>query len=474
MSSTDSYGRRTWDEAEYAERARQRQQQGNQSADLASQKNVRKFFESRREQLEKVEKFNSVTFVGSMNAKEASFFCDVCNRRFKDDLKFVEHLNSKEHLVNSGFSHESELQREVTLEQVKERLRQLKAKMERSREKAPEVDFATGVQQMREKYEQQKQKKKAKKRKRQERQDPDVDAEDLEVKKLMGFGSFKNKDEKREFRISNLKDASLIGLNSVTLAFLTNDRYEEIEQWIDDIRQFPGQVIISIGGATGEYPSDCRSVEEEASRLIELVARAGFTGIDLDIEGTVLERHSKVAKIAKIINLVQSHFGEQFYVSLTLPIEFEGGLNDDALWALNMMISSKVHLNVVNAMIMDYYTKLPHGSNWGAENIRVLKEMNRQLRLNLHLTEEQAWRMTGLCPMIGYNDDNTVFSLEDFDRVLAFAKSKNVALVTYWAINRDQVAPTRDMLKLKKNVYAFSNAQSRDLEYCRKVQDYFH
>ncbi|KAG7884284.1 hypothetical protein KL938_002156 [Ogataea parapolymorpha] len=191
MSSTDSYGRRTWDEAEYAERARQKQQQNNQTADPSAKKNVRKFFESRREQLEKVEKFNSVTFVGSMNAKEASFFCDVCNRRFKDDLKFVEHLNSKEHLVNSGFSHESELQREVTLDQVKERLKQLKEKMERTQGNAPEVDFATGVQQMREKYEQEKQKKKAKKRKRQERQDPDVDEEDLEIKKLMGFGSFK-------------------------------------------------------------------------------------------------------------------------------------------------------------------------------------------------------------------------------------------------------------------------------------------
>ncbi|KAH3670099.1 hypothetical protein OGATHE_002912 [Ogataea polymorpha] len=191
MSSTDSYGRRTWDEAEYAERARRRQQQTNETADPSAKKNVRKFFESRREQLEKVDKFNSVTFVGSMNFKEASFFCDVCNRRFKDDLKFVEHLNSKEHLVNSGFSHESELQREVTLDQVKERLKQLKAKLDKPQENAPEVDFATGVQQMREKYEQEKQKKKAKKRKRQERQDPDVDEEDAEIKKLMGFGSFK-------------------------------------------------------------------------------------------------------------------------------------------------------------------------------------------------------------------------------------------------------------------------------------------
>ncbi|KAG7813545.1 hypothetical protein KL921_001091 [Ogataea angusta] len=174
-----------------SEKGHIRQQQSKQSADPAAKKSVRKFFESRREQLEKVDKFNSVTFVGSMNAKEASFFCDVCNRRFKDDLKFVEHLNSKEHLVNSGISSEAELQREVTLDQVKERLKQLKAKMERTREKAPEVDFATGVQQMREKYEQEKQKRKAKKRKRHERQDPDVDGEDLEIKKLMGFGSFK-------------------------------------------------------------------------------------------------------------------------------------------------------------------------------------------------------------------------------------------------------------------------------------------
>ncbi|KAG7879966.1 hypothetical protein KL905_001459 [Ogataea polymorpha] len=283
-----------------------------------------------------------------------------------------------------------------------------------------------------------------------------------------------SKDESKAFRLSNLKDASRIGLNSVTLAFLTNDRYEEIEQWTEDVRQFPGQVILSIGGATGEYPSDCRSVEEEAFRLIDLVTRAGFKGIDLDIEGSVLERQNKVAKIARIISLVQSHFGTQFHVSLTLPVEFQGGLNDDALWALDELISNKVHIKIVNAMIMDYYTKLPSGSNWGAENIRILNDINRQLRLRLHLTEDQAWRMIGICPMIGYNDDNTVFSLIDFDRVLAFAKTKNIALITFWAINRDQVVSRSERLKPKKNVYAFSNAQSRDFEYCRKVQEYFN
>ncbi|KAH3665805.1 hypothetical protein OGAPHI_003993 [Ogataea philodendri] len=469
-----SYGRRTWDEAEYAERARVSQERRKEQP-VVEKATVRGFFEARREQLDKVDKFNRVTFVGSMNAKEASFFCDVCNRRFKDDLKFVEHLNSKEHLVNSGFSHESELQRDVTLDQVKQRLAQLKSKLDQPREAEQEEDFAAGVEKLRHKHELEQEKKRAKKRKRKANSADPADADDTgqdEMKKMMGFANF-NKDEAKEFHVSNLADVSRAGLSWVTLAFLTNNRFDEIEDWIEDVRQFPGNVILSIGGATGEYPSDHHSVEREAERLIGLVSKAGFKGLDLDIEGEVLKKHAKVEKLAKIVHDVQTCFGRDFHVSLTLPVEFEGALNEDAVLAIQTMKRHRVSLKFINGMIMDYYTKLPPQSTWGRENIRILTEMNRQLCSILRISEPEAWKLTGLCPMIGYNDDHTVFTLDDWNAVLEFARAMNVGLVTYWAINRDQATSKRDLLRLKKNVYAFSNAQTQHLDYCHLVQRHF-
>ncbi|KAF2149365.1 hypothetical protein K461DRAFT_281726 [Myriangium duriaei CBS 260.36] len=71
--------------------------------------------------------------------KGAGFYCDACDLTFKDNLQFVEHLNSKQHLVATGQTGEV---RRATLEDVRERLEYLKRK--RDEEKARDtVDLAT-------------------------------------------------------------------------------------------------------------------------------------------------------------------------------------------------------------------------------------------------------------------------------------------------------------------------------------------
>jgi len=52
----------------------------------------------------------------------AGFYCEACDLTFKDNVQFVDHLNSRQHLVATGQSGEV---RRAGVEEVRERLRAL-------------------------------------------------------------------------------------------------------------------------------------------------------------------------------------------------------------------------------------------------------------------------------------------------------------------------------------------------------------
>ncbi|KAJ4295124.1 U4/U6.U5 snRNP associated protein [Kalmusia sp. IMI 367209] len=65
--------------------------------------------------------------------KSAGFFCEACDMTWRDHISYVEHLNSKQHLSNTGQSMDV---KRATLEDVRERLRYLS----RKRKEAAQVE----------------------------------------------------------------------------------------------------------------------------------------------------------------------------------------------------------------------------------------------------------------------------------------------------------------------------------------------
>ncbi len=61
----------------------------------------------------------------------AGFYCQDCDLTFKDNLQFVEHLNSRQHQVETGQSGEV---KRATLEEVRERLEWLVRKKREARQ----------------------------------------------------------------------------------------------------------------------------------------------------------------------------------------------------------------------------------------------------------------------------------------------------------------------------------------------------
>lgn len=172
----DTAFRRTWDRDEYAAKAAERdakikeEGKARHEAALEGKKYVRrastpedaKDTEARKNRLDVANLVGKQTIaVGAgqgKRGKSAGFYCEACDLTFKDNLQYLDHLNSKQHLVASGESGEV---KRATLDDVKERFEWLKRK--RDEEKANEVvDLGSRIDSAREKDEREREEKRRK------------------------------------------------------------------------------------------------------------------------------------------------------------------------------------------------------------------------------------------------------------------------------------------------------------------------
>jgi chitinase len=94
-------------------------------------------------------------------------------------------------------------------------------------------------------------------------------------------------------------------------------------------------------------------------------------------------------------------------------------------------------------MMMDLYGDYSTRSLWGLLAIEIAENAKRTLtELFPGRSESEIYRTIGLTPMLGKNDDLSVFDVEDAKILARYAKEKNVGLYSFWAIQRDQVINT--------------------------------
>lgn len=161
----DTAFRKTWDRDEYAAKAIERDKQikeegkARYEAALQGKKYHRRAStppdardtEARKARLNVADRVGTTSIVPAgagqgKRGKGAGFYCDACDLTFKDNLQFVEHLNSRQHLVNTGESGEV---KRAGLEEVRERFAWLVRKREEEREREV-VDLGTRIEVARE------------------------------------------------------------------------------------------------------------------------------------------------------------------------------------------------------------------------------------------------------------------------------------------------------------------------------------
>ncbi|KAF2458742.1 hypothetical protein BDY21DRAFT_370921 [Lineolata rhizophorae] len=197
---SDTSFRRTWDREEYAAKAAARAEReraegrARHEARLAGKKYVApgrgrrgstppdaRATEARRARLDVAAQVGKTQLVAAAAAvgkrgKGAGFYCPDCDLTFKDNVAYVEHLNSRQHLVAVGQTGEVE---RAGAAQVRERLRWLWWKGVRERAEEGDVDLGKRVEdavRREEKEREEKRRKRNEKRRKRKGGDDDVPA----------------------------------------------------------------------------------------------------------------------------------------------------------------------------------------------------------------------------------------------------------------------------------------------------------
>lgn len=187
----DTDFRKTWDREEYAAKAAERdakakvEGKARAEAAAAGKKYVRRAStppdvreaEARAKRMDLSNVVGKQTLVPAgagvgRRGKGAGFYCEACDLTFKDNVQWIEHENSMQHLANTG---QTAKVRKATLDEVKARFEYLKRKKEEE-QREDVLDLGKRLQDRREQDElerEEKRRKRNEKRRSKKNQDGD-------------------------------------------------------------------------------------------------------------------------------------------------------------------------------------------------------------------------------------------------------------------------------------------------------------
>lgn len=237
-------------------------------------------------------------------------------------------------------------------------------------------------------------------------------------------------------------------VKSFSLAFVTasgckaswfgafDPRAKQFGDQISAIRSAGGDVKVSFGGATGvELAQACTSTTALQAEYQAVVDAYNLKYIDLDIEGAASADTASINRRSTALAALQKS-NPGLKISLTLPVLPEG-LTADGLNVVKSAKSAGVDLDLVNIMAMDYGRS---GQDYGDLAIQAVKSTKDQIKSIYGNSDAAAFKMVGVTPMIGKNDDSGTFSQSDAKDLVAFANTNHIGFVSFWEMQRDKNA----------------------------------
>ncbi|QLG86883.1 hypothetical protein HQ393_00745 [Chitinibacter bivalviorum] len=266
------------------------------------------------------------------------------------------------------------------------------------------------------------------------------------------------------YQISSLTAAKAQGVNAATLAFIINgsngcvattDGSSNAITGVmkNDIASYQatgGKLILSFGGANGTYLEAACTADQMVAQIDALIQSSGIKTLDFDVEGGAVGNTAANAVRSAAIKRLQSKYAD-LKISFTLAVVppslhswglDAGGLTAESIAVVKSAVDAGVKVNRVNIMAMDYGSYATAGrSDLGQLAIDAATRTREQMRpLFPALSEAQLWDLIGITPMIGINDVAAeVFTPAHAQTVANFAKANGVGLLSYWALQRDQV-----------------------------------
>jgi len=240
------------------------------------------------------------------------------------------------------------------------------------------------------------------------------------------------------------------------------------------IREMGGDVMPTFGGfsadSTGtEIADSCTSLGAIAADYESLITTYHVTRLDMDVEANSLANTAGIDRRNKAIALVEAWArtsGWPLQVQYTLPVE-PTGLEADALHVLQNAVADGARVDAVNIMTFDYYlSSEPKPLDMGAEAITAARNVHRQLAaLYRGYSDRQLWAVEGITILPGIDDypgKTEITYLGDAQRILDFARTHGLGLMSLWAIERDNggcpgAIDSNSCSGIKQPAWAFSH-----------------
>ncbi|HGN1705306.1 TPA: hypothetical protein ACKRTE_001141 [Providencia rettgeri] len=189
------------------------------------------------------------------------------------------------------------------------------------------------------------------------------------------------------------------------------------------------KVAVSFGGAINQDVSFVQTQEQLIKTYQEAIDTLGASHLDLDFENGFFDAD----KAFSALNVIITN-NPKITLSLTLPT-MPTGLTSTGLALVKKSVDAGLVMKI-NGMAMDYYD--PNISSLGDAAIKAAISIKNQLKpFYPTVADQEMYDYVQITPMIGLNDDHSMFSFHDADILCQFAKKIGLNLVSMWSLTRD-------------------------------------
>jgi hypothetical protein len=265
------------------------------------------------------------------------------------------------------------------------------------------------------------------------------------------FGKFAPYADLSLYPLYNLSaSASVEGTRFFNLAFITTNgacnpewggvtalNDASISTDIAGLRAAGGDVRVSFGGASGaELAQSCTSASSLAAAYQKVISAYSLKYIDFDVEGAAVADTASIGLRNQAIATLEAN-NPGLKVSYTLPV-LPSGLTSQGVAVLSSAKADGVNLDAVNIMAMDY------GASFAGDMAALAEQAATATAGQIQsvwtsLSASQAFAKLAVTPMIGVNDVSAEnFSVADASALAGWAKSRNLAWLSFWSATRDQ------------------------------------
>lgn len=200
--------------------------------------------------------------------------------------------------------------------------------------------------------------------------------------------------------------------------------------------------VVSTGGAAGAFVC---STPEGMRAFINRYASRNLVGIDFDIEAG--QSAEAITGLVRQLKAVEADY-PQLRFSFTIATlgssnglaasSIYGDLNATGYDVLHALAQYPLANYTINLMVMDYGAPGPGICVVGSDGRCDMGRTAIQAAINLNAKFGVPYNHIELTPMIGVNDvRDELFSLQDTDVLVQWARSKGIAGLHFWSLDRD-------------------------------------